>query len=68
MPGSCGVCSGDVERTNSDGSYKGACAECRGSNPLDRTPHVQACDREACIVCEDYEAEFGRDGKQQTLF
>jgi len=59
VPGTCGICDEQVvERTNPDGSYKGACADCRENH--DRPPrHVEQCGDENCLVCNSHREEFG---------
>ena len=59
MPGTCFLCGEQVvEQTNSDGSYKGACVECKEN--YDRPPrHVEQCDKEDCLVCANYYGESG---------
>ena len=60
MPGTCGIC-GDqcVERQTATG-YAGACAECRATY---ETPpsHVETCEKDECLVCDDYHREFSED-------
>jgi len=59
MPGTCGICGEQcVERTNNDGGYKGACADCRNTDlGIDR--HFDTCEDPDCLVCIDYLEEFG---------
>jgi len=59
MPGTCAICEERVvEETTPDGSYKGACAECRESYESPPS-HVETCEQDACLVCLDYAEEFG---------
>jgi hypothetical protein len=61
MPGTCTLCGEKrVEREAAHGGpYVGACAVCR--NEARTVPrHIDTCDREDCIVCRDYVAEFGK--------
>ena len=60
MPGTCHFCGEQVvDREAAHGSpYVGACADCREA--YDGPPrHVDTCDEDGCVVCRDYQAEFG---------
>jgi len=63
MPGTCDYCGEQVVEREATfgGKYVGACRECREGFDLD-PPHVETCDDEECIVCEDYHEEFGEVG------
>ena len=51
-------CGTTIEAKNSAGHYRDQCAECI-RDAATTTRHVDTCDRDDCMVCQDYREEFG---------